>query len=43
MISTKPIPLNEICPECIELDTLTAKEISHEMKKERETDTKLFF
>lgn len=43
MISTKPIPLNEICPECLELDTFTAKEISHEMNKDRSTDTKLFF
>lgn len=43
MISTSPVPVNEICPECLELDMLTTKEISLEMNKNKESDTKLFF
>ncbi len=43
MISTSPVPLKDICSECLELDTLTAKEISLEMSKDKATDTKLFF
>jgi len=42
MVSTKPIPLNEICPECIELDIKTAKTVSLETISYKLSNSKLF-
>ncbi|MBS1493118.1 MAG: hypothetical protein JST55_06395 [Bacteroidetes bacterium] len=42
MVSTKPIPVNEICPECLELDIKTAKIVSLDTLNEKLSNFKLF-
>jgi hypothetical protein len=42
MVSTKPIPIIEICTECLELDIKTAKDVSMEKAQEHLSNPKLF-
>jgi hypothetical protein len=30
MVCTSPLPMTELCPDCLEMDIITAKEISLE-------------